>query len=90
MKKMLAIIIGVLLVFSSFPVFLPSTNVQAKEPQKSIVVPDDFETILEAIYHAESGSIIFVRNGTYEVPEKWELIIDKPLTIIGECAQNTT
>jgi len=45
-----------------------------------IFVPDDFETIQEAIDNANDGSIIHVRNGEYR-----EVIrVDKEIVIIGE------
>jgi len=51
----------------------------------SVVVPDDFPTIQAAIGNCTEGSTIHVRNGIYNEP----LIIDKPLTLIGENRQNT-
>jgi hypothetical protein len=90
MKKMLAVLIGAILVFSGFLVFVSPVCAESEEPQKIITVPDDYLTIDEAIYAAERGSIIFVRNGTYDMPDNREVFINKPLSIIGECVQNTT
>lgn len=47
---------------------------------QSITIPDDFLTIQEGIDHAEPGSTIYVRNGTYIE----HLTVNKPLAIIGE------
>jgi parallel beta-helix repeat protein len=53
--------------------------------------PADFSTIVEAINGAGPGDTIYVHNGTYasanEGPEG--LLLDKPLTLIGECVNST-
>ncbi|MGD6932951.1 MAG: right-handed parallel beta-helix repeat-containing protein [Candidatus Bathyarchaeia archaeon] len=51
----------------------------------SIVVPDDYPTIQAAIGNATPGSTIHVRNGNYNEL----LLIDKPLNLTGENAENT-
>jgi len=59
----------------------PSVN----PPAGSIVVPDDFSTIQEAVDNAPIGGAVFVRNGVYV-----ELVtIGKPLSLIGEDGKNT-
>jgi parallel beta-helix repeat protein len=52
---------------------------------KTIIVPDDFSTIQEAINHASDGDKIFARNGTYSGP----IVIDKALTLEGENREST-
>jgi parallel beta-helix repeat protein len=54
-------------------------------PADSIVVPDDFYRIEEAIDNSPEGGIVFVRSGSYRV----NVHIDKPLSLIGEDPQNT-
>ncbi|MCW4025832.1 MAG: right-handed parallel beta-helix repeat-containing protein [Candidatus Bathyarchaeota archaeon] len=90
MKKMLAVLIGAILVFSGFLVFVSPVCAEFEESQKVITVPDDYQTIDEAIHAAERRNIIFVRNGTYDMPDNREVIINKPISIIGESVQNTT
>jgi len=47
---------------------------------KTLVVPDNFKTIQEAINNATLGDIIFVRKGTYYE----NLVINKSISLIGE------
>jgi nitrous oxidase accessory protein len=54
---------------------------------RTIVVPDDYQTISSAIGNATDGDTIFVKKGTYE--EK-TLEISKPLSLVGEDANQTT
>jgi len=51
----------------------------------TIVVPDDYPTIQEAVYAAEAGDTILVLNGTY--PEN--LVINKSLSLVGESPSAT-
>jgi parallel beta-helix repeat protein len=76
---MLAILIGGFMAFA--------INVrQAESKPGTIIVPDDYPTIQDAIGNATAGDTIFVRAGTYCE----HLEIDKPLTLEGESNQNTT
>jgi hypothetical protein len=50
----------------------------------TIVVPDDYFTIQEAIAHAMEGDTVFVKKGTYTVDENTTIVIDKTLSLIGE------
>lgn len=52
----------------------------------TIVVPNDYPTIQEAIDHASSGDTVFVRKGTY----KECVSINKSLSLIGEDKTQTT
>jgi hypothetical protein len=65
-------------------VLLPSSNVKAQS--KTIVVPDQYPTIQSAIDNASAGDSVFIKNGTYN---EQVLIVDKPLQIIGENANNS-
>jgi nitrous oxidase accessory protein len=59
-------------------------------PEGSIVVPDDYLTIQEAVGNSTAGDTVFVRKGTYYSPSSGHPItIDKPLTLIGEDPQST-
>lgn len=56
---------------------------------ETIIVPDDYPSIQEAINAATQGDTIFVKKGTYEETENQTLAIDKTLSLIGEDSQNT-
>jgi parallel beta-helix repeat protein len=69
------------LIFSS----LSLIAAEVKTHDSSIVVPDDYHTIQDAINHASSGDTIIVRPGIYRECIK----IDKSLTIIGNGSNST-
>jgi parallel beta-helix repeat protein len=52
---------------------------------KTIVVPDDFQSIQEAINNANEGDVIFVRNGTYYE----NVFVNKTIMLIGENRETT-
>jgi nitrous oxidase accessory protein len=54
---------------------------------KTLVVPDDYPTIADAVGNAVAGDTVFVKRGTYE---EQTLEISKPLSLIGEGANQTT
>ena len=60
------------------------TPVGASSSPKTITVPDDYETIQEAINAANSGDTIAVTAGTYN--EEW-VSVDKSVSIIGDAQQ---
>jgi parallel beta-helix repeat protein len=60
------------------------TNPAVKAEPKTIVVPDDYSTIQEAIANADEDDTIFVKKGNYNGPISETLIIDKPVSLIGE------
>jgi parallel beta-helix repeat protein len=64
--------------------FLP---VQA-EP-RTIIVPDDYLTITDAVGNATEGDTIFVKNGVYYGPTHQTLLISKSISLKGEDANNT-
>ena len=59
------------------------------EPVKSetntIIVPDDYPTIQEAINNANDGDTIFVRNGTYYE----HVFVNKAVSLVGENRSTT-
>ena len=78
-KLIIAILIVTILVASIIAIRLPT-------PLGSIIVPDDYSSIQTAVDHAFAGQTIFVRNGIYA---EQHIIIDKPLSLIGENPENT-
>jgi parallel beta-helix repeat protein len=65
-------------------------NLAKAQSPKTIVVPDDFSTIPEAIQAANDGDTIFVRSGTYYTNTSDQvIIIDKSVSLIGEDPENT-
>lgn len=58
---------------------------QVNAGSKTIIVPDDYPTITQAIASASAGDTIYVRNGVYN-DSCFE--INKPLTISGEDVGN--
>jgi len=68
-------------------VMLPSLTVNAKT--RTIVVPDDYQTIQAAVGNSTEGDIIFVRNGTYEGEIDKTLVIDRSISLIGESPETT-
>jgi len=67
---------------------LPELHV-TKAETTTIIVPDDYPTITDAIGNATEGDTIFVKKGTYECPINQTLVIDKTISLIGEDAKNT-
>jgi parallel beta-helix repeat protein len=74
-------------------VFLTASSIATPLPVKArpltIVVPDDYATIQDAINAADEGATIFVRKGTYEYPENQTLTIEKTLSLKGEDPDST-
>ena len=62
-------------------------NIQpAKTEPATIVVPDDYPTIQEAINAASDGDTVFVRSGTYYE----NVIVNKSVSLFGENPDTTT
>jgi parallel beta-helix repeat protein len=57
----------------------------ANADPKTIVVPDDYPTITDAVGNAASGDTVFVKSGVYED----NLVINKPIFLIGENKETT-
>jgi len=84
-----------LLVILCILVLNPGVSIAKAEP-KTIVVPDDYPTITNAVGNATDGDTIFVKEGTYEIKENQKatplitgIEINKTLSIIGEDQTNT-
>jgi len=55
----------------------------------TIIVPDDYSTIQQAIVKSNDGDTVFVKNGIYAIDSNTLLIIDKTISLIGEDSENT-
>ena len=72
------------IILSLFVLLLAKVQ-SAKSVSKTIVVPDDYLQIQEAIDAANEGDTIFVKKGYYvENP-----VIDKPISLVGEDRDTT-
>jgi len=68
-------------------VLLTFPKVEAES--KTIVVPEDYSTIQEAVSNAADGDTVLVKNGIYPVDENMTIVISKTLSLIGEDPANT-
>jgi nitrous oxidase accessory protein len=57
-----------------------------KSAQKTLIVPDNYAQINWAIGNATAGDTIQVKSGTYN---NQQILIDKPVSLIGEDSSNT-
>ncbi|MCZ2809141.1 MAG: pectinesterase family protein, partial [Candidatus Bathyarchaeota archaeon] len=63
----------------------PSYSKSVVASSSTILVPDNYATIQEAINNANEGDTIFVRAGTYYE----HVVVDKALSLVGENKHNT-
>ena len=82
--KIVKTVVALLLVFSFVLVSFPQTGIVKAEPE-TIVVPDDYGSIQEAINHAIDGDTVFVKSGTYHE----NLVVNKSLSLVGENVDTT-
>jgi len=71
--------IMVLIMLLSFLVFILNFGIMKAET-KTIVVPDDYSTIQEAIDAAHEGDTVFVKRGTYNE----SVFINQSISLVGE------
>jgi nitrous oxidase accessory protein NosD len=72
--------------FLTFVLFISAASMQqATAGPRTIIVPDNYPTITQAIANAAAGDTIYVRNGVYN--ESY-FEINKPITICGEDVRN--
>jgi len=74
----------VLLLILCFVVAISKTGM-VKADLETVVVPDDYVTIQEAVDNAPEGGTVFVRSGSYSE----RVIVRKPLSLIGEDPETT-
>jgi parallel beta-helix repeat protein len=79
---------GAIMILVLFSLMTSAINIQLVKTSPSpttIIVPDDYLTIQEAINNANERDTIFVRNGTYHE----HVLVDKTVSLTGE-NKNTT
>ena len=81
-SKSIALVIVALFLISL--AVMPTGTVKAQS--KTIVVPDDYSTIKDAIFYANHGDTVYIKKGTYQ---ESNLIVDKAISIIGEDREST-
>ena len=74
LSKSLATVVVVLVCLLSLPL------IDVKAQPRTIVVPDDYTSIQEAINNADEGDTVFVKSGIYYQTA----IINKSLSLVGE------
>jgi parallel beta-helix repeat protein len=80
------IVSGIMLTLLLIGMSTLAFNVQpVRTEPATIIVPDDYSTIQEAINHALEGDTVFVRNGTYYE----NVVVNKTLSLIGENKDET-
>ncbi len=92
--KRIALVIVTIFLMAS----LIAPPILAESESRTIVVPDDFPDLVDAVGNATEGDTIFVKKGTYEIKSpdpNYNLFligisINKTLSIIGEDPENTT
>jgi parallel beta-helix repeat protein len=81
-KTVFGIMLTFLIVSAPTLVF---NNAPVRSDPNTIIVPDDYPTIQEAINYASDGDAVFVRAGTYLE----NIIVNKSVSLIGENPENT-
>jgi parallel beta-helix repeat protein len=82
MKRLKAILVVLLFLHLVFPIF---SILKVEAEGKSIVVPDDYATIQEAVHNAVDWDTVFVKSGIYNE----SVLIYKAISIIGEDEETT-
>jgi parallel beta-helix repeat protein len=82
-KKVLLATAAVLLMACIFALAASAPSSSAEH--STIVVPDDYTTIQQAIDNAGLGDTIYVKSGTYFE----NIVVNKPISLVGEAAYDT-
>ena len=82
MNKSSALVFVLVFLTASFLV----SHLSVKADSKTIVVPDDYSTIQEAIDAANEGDTVFVKEGNYQ---EETLEISKSISLVGEDVEKT-
>jgi nitrous oxidase accessory protein len=65
------------------------TTLPVRADSKTIIVPDDYQTISEAINNVANGDSIYIKRGIYTAPINSTLLITKSISLSGEGAEST-
>jgi nitrous oxidase accessory protein len=65
------------------------TTLPVRAESKTIFVPDDCQTLSEALNNARNGDSIHIRSGVYAAPINSTLFISKSISLSGEGAEST-
>jgi hypothetical protein len=84
----IAVICSVLVLAAAIYV-APRLQNTAQRPKSTLVIPDDYSTISDAVGNATEGATIYVKKGTYPILHEDALVVNKTLSIIGEDAADT-
>ena len=78
-----------LLIFSILTLAFITLQTGKAENTKTIVVPDNYASIQEAINATHNGDTILVKKGTYDGAINQTITINKAITLVGEGADTT-
>jgi len=84
-KGAILFLLALFLVILSLTPLFPRATVSEATAFASIIVPDNFTTIQEAINNANSGDTIFVSSGIYYE----HVVVNKTVVLIGENRETT-
>ncbi len=87
MNKCLALVI---VFFFGMSLVLVSNSVVKADSPKTLVVPDQYPTIQEAIGNASAGDTVYVKDGIYNITGFTGITINKSVSLIGQDNQATT
>jgi Periplasmic copper-binding protein (NosD) len=78
-----------LLILTLFVVCFLYVPLPSDAANRTVIVPDDYPTIAEAVQNALDKDTIFVKKGTHEGPINQTLTVSKAIAIVGEDAETT-
>ncbi len=84
-SKMSKTILALLALCLHLTIIFKTNDAIASANSPTLIVPDDYPTIQEAINNANPGDTIFVRKRTYYE----NIVINKSITLVGEDRENT-
>lgn len=87
-RKSKTLVLLIVSLFLTSLVLIPHGTVKAQT--RTLVVPDQYPTIQDAVDNASAGDTVFVKKGTYDILGYYDGIqIDKSISLIGEDNQST-
>ncbi len=91
MKRIIMVFLFVLLVAQCLVYVNPVSGASSVTSPRTIIVPDDFPTIQDAVRNATAGDTVFVKAGNYDIPLNWpyDLTVGSGISLVGENPRNT-